>query len=180
MRFPKGNRRPKTLLVNFWLNKTLTSGFFSPIFHEVHLNADLLPFEYPFALAHEKAHQMGYASEAEANFWAFLACTGSDDPRLRYSGLRAVLGHFLGQARRRLRDYRSLAQTLRPEVRQDYRTSRERWQKYAGRMSQLSMQAYDRYLKANKIREGVANYSGVVAYVLAWRKAHGLPIHGHR
>ena len=177
---PPGNRRPKTLLVNFWLNKTLTSGFFSPIFHEVHLNAGLLPFEYPFALAHEKAHQMGYANEAEANFLAFLVCAGSDDPRLHYSGLSVVLGSFLGQARRRLRDYRSVAQSVRPEIWADYRKSSERWQKYAGRMSQFSMKAYDRYLKANKIAEGVANYSGVVAYVLAWRRAHGLPVVSHQ
>jgi len=172
---PPGNRRPKTLLLNFWLNKTLTSGFFSPIFHEVHLNADLLPFEYPFALAHEKAHQMGYANEAEANFLAFLVCAGSDDARLRYSGLSLVLGSFLGQARRRLRDYRRVAKSVRPEIWADFRKSSERWQKYAGRMSQFSMKAYDRYLKANKIAEGMANYSGVVAYVLAWRRMHGLP-----
>ena len=77
---PGGIRRPKHMFIHAILNKTMTSGVFSPFFHEVHVNMELLPIEYPFVLAHEKAHQMGIANEAEANFLAYLVCMASPMP----------------------------------------------------------------------------------------------------
>jgi hypothetical protein len=40
----------------------------------------------PFTMCHEVAHRLGIASEREANFAAFLACTASDDVRFVYAG----------------------------------------------------------------------------------------------
>ena len=41
----------------------------------------------PYTIAHEMAHQLGYASETEANFIAFVVATETDDPMLKYSML---------------------------------------------------------------------------------------------
>ncbi len=62
----------KTFAANWLLNLTTTSGWFSPFFHEVQYNRDLLIYELPFVIAHEKAHQKGYTRESEANFLAYL------------------------------------------------------------------------------------------------------------
>lgn len=162
-----GRRRPKRFLLNFWLNKTTTSGFFSPLFHEIHINGDLLPFEQPFIVAHEKAHQLGITDEAEASFVAYLACSSSNDPRLQYSARIVVLGQFLARLRP---EYDSYWRRLRPEVQQDFLRARKRWQRHRGWLSRASARLYDKYLKANKIKSGLANYGGVVDLVVWWRR----------
>lgn len=163
-----GKRRPKHLLIPAVLNYTLTSGIFGPFFHEVHLNSELLSIELPFVLAHEKAHQMGYAREAEANFLAALVCFASTDSSVQYSGYFSLLGSFLGRAAA-MAEADSLRQLLRPEVRADFRAVRQRYQKYMGPISDMSHATYDAYLRANKIQEGMQNYSGVVELIMRWR-----------
>ncbi|MDQ7054128.1 MAG: DUF3810 domain-containing protein [candidate division KSB1 bacterium] len=165
---PTGQRRPKHLLLNTLLNKTLTTGFFSPVFHEVHLNADLLDIEYPFTLTHEKFHQMGFANEAEANFLAFLTCVSSSKALIQYSAYLAAVRYLGARLRIALSDYEPYATLIDTTVRRDFRRIRERWQKHAGRFSRISRKTYDRYLKANKIREGMANYTGMVDYLVGF------------
>lgn len=170
---PPGKRRPKHLLVPAVLNYTLTSGIFGPFFHEIHLNSELLPIELPFVLAHEKAHQMGFAREAEANFLAALVCFASADSSVQYSGYFSLLGSFLTRASA-VAEADSLRQLIRPEVRADFRVVRQRYQKYMGTISDMSHATYDAYLRANKIQEGIQNYSGVVELMMRWRAQQGL------
>jgi hypothetical protein len=158
---PPPTRVKRMILLNGLLNKTLTSGFFSPFFHEVHINADLLTPELPFVIAHERAHQLGYASEAEASFLAHLVCVRANLPISQYSGYFRVLGSVLRaipdvEARRAIWDSAS------PGVRDDYAAVRAWYLKRAGMISRLSERGYDAYLKGNRIREGVQNYGRVV------------------
>lgn len=168
---PAGKRAPKTLVFNHFFDKTLTSGFFSPLTHELHLNKSLLDVEYPFTLAHEKSHQMGIANEAEASFLAYLVCILSDDPFVEYSGRMEVLGEFLGRGRRVLPDYPAFRDRVAPGILDDFRAINRRWRQHRGTVSQVSSRAYDRYLKANRIAEGVQNYRGVVEMVILWKMA---------
>lgn len=164
-----GSRRPKFLLVPALFYYTQTSGMFGPFFHEVHLNSDLLPLELPFVLAHEKAHQMGFARESEANFLAVLVCLASADSAINYSGHFALVGRFAALAAQ-FRDGDSLLKSLRPEVKGDFKAVLARYQKYAGPISEFSYATYDAYLKANQIKTGVANYGEVVELVMRWRR----------
>ncbi len=166
---PPGKRPPKSLVFNFFLTKFLTSGFFSPFLHEIHINDDLLPFEYASTLAHEKAHQMGIANEAEASFLGYLACMKSDDEQVLYSAKFYVLQKFLGRARLAFSDYGELQKSISDDVRNDLIASYEHWSQHVGVMSEFSSQAYDQYLKANRIAEGIKNYSGVVEMVALWK-----------
>ena len=96
--YPNGSRHPKTMLFSSFFAKSGVSGYFGPFFNEVHLNYYLLPMEYPYVLAHEKAHQFGITNEAEANLAAFIVCTTSNDQRLQYSGYVNLLVYFLSDA----------------------------------------------------------------------------------
>ncbi len=167
---PGGVRPGKTLFLNIVLDKTLTSGIFSPFFHEVHVNAGLLPVEYPFVLAHEKAHQMGIANEAEASFLAYIVCTTSSDSLVNYSGRLTVLGRMLRHASGYLAGYAEIRARVRPEIFEDFRAIRRRWLPQVGAVSRISGTMYDHYLKANKIREGRKNYGGVVSLVYLWQE----------
>ena len=77
--------------------------------------------DYPFVLSHEKAHQFGITSEAEANFVAFVICINSDDQKLRYSGCQSVLLYFLRDANHR-KDYHEIFDKIDKRVIDDLRT----------------------------------------------------------
>jgi hypothetical protein len=67
------------------------------------------PIELPFAIARAKAYQRGYAREDEVNFVAFLVCTTSASPVVRYSGYLHAAG-VLEELKRSgiIGDYRSV------------------------------------------------------------------------
>jgi len=177
MKLTSGNRRPKTPVIPAILDYTLTSGIFGPLFHEVHLNSWLLPVELPFVLAHEKAHQIGYAREGECNFLAALVCLTSDDPRVRYSGQFAIVG------RSSFHDYAasdSLEKLLRPEVLADFDAVQARVLQYYGPIARWAEKLYDLYLRANKVEGGVKSYDEVIELLIRWREKNGsalLPQH---
>ncbi len=165
---PKGL---KTLFNNWVLNKTVTSGFFSPFFHEVHFNEDMHLIEAPFIIAHEKAHQMGYTSEAEANFLAYLVCLNADDLLVQYSGYFNILGYFLQSAK--MKAYTDL---IDEGVKLDFAAVRARWRRHRGVISKISNKGYDLYLKANRVPEGRKSYSKVVELIIKYRAKEKLEI----
>lgn len=171
--WPNGNRKPKTILVSSWFAKSGVSGYFGPFFNEVHVNHYQLPVDFPFTLAHEKAHQFGIANEAEANLSAFIACTGSDDIRLRYSGYVHMLIYFLNNARM-FDDYTDILAKIDEDVISDLR---ER-EKYYGKLRNKKLEKFqsaanDAYLRSNKIDDGIKNYNQVVSLVIRWYEYSG-------
>jgi hypothetical protein len=137
-----GTPEVKALAGNWLLNKTTTSGFFSPFFHEVHFNSDLLIFEQPFVIAHEKAHLMGITNEAEANFLAYLVCVNSSDALCRYSGHFSMLAYFLNGIRDP--EQRNLYYgRLHEGVLLDLNAVADRWRGHRGVVSELAGHGYD-------------------------------------
>jgi hypothetical protein len=163
-----GHWPPKFPLAPAILDYTMTSGIFGPFFHEVHLNAHLLPMELPFVLAHEKAHALGFARESEASFLAALVCFESADPAVRYSAYLSLLYNFVSRYRQ-FTDADSLEQLIRPEIVADFDSIRMRMEKYMGPVAKLTHKSYDFYLRANQVEGGMKNYSDVVDLVISWR-----------
>ncbi|HKK40914.1 MAG TPA: DUF3810 family protein, partial [Bacteroidales bacterium] len=116
--YPNGYRRTKTMIFSSLLIKFGISGYFGPFFNEVNLDYYIQPRDFPFTLAHEKAHQFGIASEAEANLLAFITCYNSDSRKLRYSACRNLLLYFLGDASS-LDDYKEILSKLDPRILHD-------------------------------------------------------------
>ena len=83
---------PKKSLLGYYFRSAAIDGMTDPLFLEIIVNPDVLPFERPFVIAHEWAHLAGYANEAEANFVAWLTCV-QGDALARYSGWLAVYEH---------------------------------------------------------------------------------------
>lgn len=167
-------RKLKTFAVNWLLNETTTSGWFSPFFHEVHYNRDLLVFELPFVIAHEQAHKLGFTSEAEANFLAYLVCTNSTDPLVQYSGYFNLLGHFLHYLKGDKEKREFFTNLINQRVKLDLAAVRQRWKSHQGFVSNISDKSYDLYLKANHVSEGVQNYSRVVDLIVRYYKQRNL------
>lgn len=174
VRLVPGYKGVKTFVGNWALNKTTTTGFFSPFFHEVHYNKDLLIFEQPFVIAHEKAHQMGYTSEAEANFLAFLVCTHSPDPLLQYSGYFSLVNYFLYNLNHDRERWDTHVAQLNEGVKLDRQAVQERWRSHVGWVSKTADRGYDLYLKVNRVPDGIQSYSRVVDLVIRYFVQHDL------
>ena len=76
----------KPIMLSKPMTYTHISGVYTFFTGEANLNTNAPDYCLPFTVAHELAHQRGIAREDEANFIAFLVCTESDDPYIRYCG----------------------------------------------------------------------------------------------
>lgn len=70
-------------------------GYYNPFTAEAQYNANLPNTTIPFTLAHESAHQLGYAREQEANFVGYLLGRNSKNLDLKYSTNYFVLRNLL-------------------------------------------------------------------------------------
>ena len=166
--YPNGSRRAKTMTFTSFFAKSGVSGYFGPFFNEVHLNGKLLPTEYPFVLAHEKAHQFGFSGEAEANFMAWFICNASIDKRLKYSANIQLLQYFFGDRfhREAIREY---LKRFDKKAMADIMAQRNHWMALRNEtLDRAQTTANNAYLKTNKIHEGVMNYNSVVKLTLEW------------
>ncbi len=174
--YPNGSRRTKTMLFSSLFAMSGVSGYFGPFFNEVHLNNYLLPIEYPYVLAHEKAHQFGITNEAEANLASYIVCSTSSDRRLQYSGNISLLLYFLADASA-FKDVKEYVKKIKNPVLLDLRFQRAHWQELQNKtMDKVQTAANNVYLKTNHVEAGVKNYNQVVGLALSWFHQQSLQV----
>lgn len=83
---PMLDSRVKPVMLSEAMSYTHITGVYTYFTGEANINVAFPDYTIPFTAAHELAHQRGVAREDEANFIAFLVCSASDDPYIRYSG----------------------------------------------------------------------------------------------
>ncbi|MCA1563899.1 MAG: DUF3810 family protein [Acidobacteria bacterium] len=155
--------RPKRSLLEWYFRQTAIDGMVDPFFLEILVNADVLPFERPFVVAHEWAHLAGFARESEASFVAWMVCQNGDE-QTRYSGWLALYPHIVQGLS--LADAGTMARRLEPRPRIDLRAIAARAGAAPPAARAAARQAYDRFLRANRVAEGVASYDAVVRLIL--------------
>jgi hypothetical protein len=168
--YPVRVSEPKTsLLLDRWFAIAGIGGMFDPFAYETILNSEFLPFERPFALAHEWGHVAGFTAEGDANLIAALTCLRSHDPLIHYSGLIWTYDYF---PRDVVQAYR-----LSRLVQDDQRSAQARFlQHYDPRVYALQWKAYDTYLRANRVASGVRSYGEFTALLVGTPlDAQGLP-----
>ena len=167
--FPK----PKGLMFSWILSIQDLTGIYSPFTVEANYNNAMTDYNIPFTACHELSHLRGFMQEEEANFIAFLASSGSDDIGFQYSGY--LMGwrycmNVLYQA-----DYKAWEE-IRPQINElvevDLKANREFWQKYDGKIAEVSNKVNDTYLKANDQSDGVQSYNRMVDLIVAYKKRH--------
>lgn len=164
LKYPMGQRNDKKITFSRFFAKATISGYYGPFFNEVHVNRKIHPLEYPFVLAHEKAHQFGITSEAEANFFACLACAQSNSEILKYSADLALLRFFIFQGYQ-LEEFSDIIAKLDEKPKNDFNIIREHWRNLRNKkIDKAAAKANDAYLKANKIEKGIYDYDGVVKH----------------
>lgn len=166
---PRGDfASPKPVYASEVLTRFGISGVYFPFTAEPNYNADVPDFQMPFTIAHEMAHQRGVARESEANFVAYVVCVNSRDPFVRYSGYRNGLGVLSELYKVEPEKARDLARQLGTGYREDSRRAALFWAKAAGAAGALSNRMNDLYLRANRVKAGVADYSNSTTLIIAY------------
>jgi hypothetical protein len=153
--------------------------FYQPITGEAILRSDLPILTQPYTIAHEMAHQLGYASETEANFIAFVLASEANDPYLKYSMLLQMFSYaqdaqlllLAGNKgfdawKAQIDKNRSL---LSPAVLKDRAEIKAFFAVRADKQIQASSKLYDQFLKWNQQAAGLASYADVLKWVRAYR-----------
>ena len=153
--------------------------FYQPITGEAILRSDLPILTQPYTIAHEMAHQLGYASETEANFIAFVVASKYKDPFLKYSMLLQMFTYaqdaqlLLLAGNKGFDAWKAQIEKnkalLSPSVLKDRANIRAFFAARADKQIQASSQLYDQFLKWNQQAAGLSSYSDVLKWVRAYR-----------
>ncbi|MBR7185738.1 MAG: DUF3810 domain-containing protein [Clostridia bacterium] len=150
---------------------THIAGVYTYFTGESNLNMNFPDYTLPYTAAHELAHQRGIAREDEANFMAFLVCTASDDPYIRYSGylnLYEYVASALYSADPTR--YFDVLESISPAVRGEMAAYSAFFDRYRETVvSEVSGAINDTYLKLQGT-EGEKSYGRVVDLAVAWYK----------
>jgi hypothetical protein len=150
-----------------------SAGLYFPWTGEGHIDAGLIGLQRPYTMTHELAHGYGFADEGTCSFWAYVTAFEVDDPVLKYA-LR--LGYWRSLAGVWVRNdpetYELFRSELAAGIRADLDAINANLLAYPDLVPGFRYAAYDAYLKAQGIDEGMLNYGRVVALVEAWRSKY--------
>ena len=149
-------------------------GYYNPFTGEAQLDLTMPRFLIPYVTCHEIAHQLGYASESEANFVGYLAAVNSTDTLFHYSTYFDLFSYantelFLKDSATAKDNYKK----LNPLVKTDVKELQEYWRKSDNIIEPFIKVFYDHYLKANQQSEGVKSYNDVTGWLIAYLKKYG-------
>lgn len=157
---------PKGIFMHF-----SSSGLYFPYTGEGQVDAGLHPLQWPYVMMHEMSHAYGFGDEGSCNFLAYLAGIRSEDPVIAYSAhlafYRTVATNYLRYEPEKYREFRA---ELPIGIQADLNAINANLLEYPDIMPELRYAAYNTYLKAQGIQEGMQNYSRVIMLVKAWRK----------
>ncbi|MEG0369269.1 MAG: DUF3810 domain-containing protein [Hungatella sp.] len=160
---------PKALLFSEILSVQQLCGVYSPFTVEANYNCDMPTYNIPHTICHELSHLKGFMREDEANFIGYLAAIGSDNPAFCYSGYLTGWIHATNAlAKLDAKAYGDLYHQLDPRVILHLQQNSEFWNRYEGKVAEVSNQWNDAYLKMNDQADGVLSYGRMVDLMLAY------------
>jgi Protein of unknown function (DUF3810) len=152
-----------------------TSGIYYFWSGEANINTNLYPFEVPYVASHEVAHQLGFASEDEANFVAYLNCKNSKDPLFIYSYSSGIMYKTLWtitESDSLLA--KNLYAKINPAIIADREKVRNRWEKYKNPIQKYVFGViYDLFLKSNGEKDGRLSYEQDIELIIAEERKNG-------
>lgn len=156
------------------------TAFYQPLTAEAIIRPDLPYLTMPFTVSHEMAHQLGYASETEANFIAFVICKESNNPLFNYS-MQLQLFTYAQQAQlnsiTKRGDFKYFQKVIarnkgliNPKVLADRKLIRDFFLRKQDIQIPGSTQLYSQFLQWNKQANGIESYNDVLLWALAYKK----------
>lgn len=153
-----------------FMNYTGVLGYYNPFTAEAHINKNLPNTVLPFTEAHERAHQLGFAREQEANFIGFLICENSKNHALRYSAYFYTTRYLLLMINNIDKNKgENLKRKLNKDVKKDILFENEFWIKYEGPTKAFFHVTNDLFLKSNQ-QDGAITYSYFINLLIRHKK----------
>ena len=146
-----------------------TTGMLLPICIEPHVDGVLPDANIVSVAAHEWAHAVGYAGEADAEFVGLIVGLSADDAFARYastlSALRRSWGSLEDEDRENIRD------GLPPVAKADIEAMDRVVSSYRSKtLSNIQTAVQDAFLKSQRVKDGVEDYSRSVKFLVRARR----------
>jgi len=165
----------KTSLYSSFLTVMGFSGYLNPFTNEAQINRKIPVYKFPVTASHEKAHQIGYSAENEANFIGCMAALHNDDIYFQYGAYNFMAWHCLKEVYNRDKDeYERLKATLHLGIQKNYDEVRAFWDSHKNPLKPLFKFTFDQFLKANNQSGGILSYSYVVSLLVNYDKKNPL------
>lgn len=139
------------------------TGYINPFTLEANINSRIPKISYPSTISHEIAHQIGYASENEANYIGIISNQISKNIEINYSGSILALQYLMRELY--LNDkilYNDKMKKINKGVLKNIDEKAEFSNKYKSLFEPFVKKAYDLYLKKNNQPFGIKSYGLVV------------------
>ncbi len=159
------------------------TGYFNPFSGEAQLRTDIPRVLIPYVCSHEMAHQLGYASESEANFVGYLAASKSANAYTRYSMYLELFSYAQSEEifqYGRSKDFKAFDSILKQNrirldtlVKKERKEIREFFRKRRKSVAPAFNNLYDQYLKLNAQEKGIESYDQVIGWLIAYKKKYG-------
>lgn len=167
-----GYGAPKAVLCSRGMSYLDITGIFFPFTMEANVNVDVVDYNIPFTMCHELTHLRGYMREDEANFVAYLACRGSENTDLRYSGTMLAFVYCINALYSADRDLAAEVYTgMDDGVRRDLNANNAYWKQFETPVAEVAQNVNSAYIQANGDPDGVRSYGRMVDLLLAWVRA---------
>lgn len=149
-------------------------GYYNPFTGEAQVNTKTPSFILPFTACHEIGHQLGYGSESEASFAAYLTAMASGNKVFEYSSyfelfIFANQQLFFTDSNLARKNFLQLDTLVKKDIHQyqNYLAA------YNNPLEPFITSLYGSYLKANNQPKGMQSYNEVLAWVIAYHKKYG-------
>lgn len=140
------------------MNYTGILGYYNPFTIESNINRYDTDLKLPFTIYHELAHQMGFASENQANFVAYFIGIHSTYNEVKYATYYKTMFYLLAAIAKSDPLFVQAEIDLLPlGIKNDRQAEIDYYTKYNGKASEAFSALNDQFLKAN-------NQDGKIAY----------------
>lgn len=145
-------------------------GYYNPFTGEAQYNKEIPDTYLPFTLAHESAHQLGFAREQEANFIGFLICENTSDQEIKYSAYLYTSKSLLHYIDKKDKIFAKKAFKLfSNQVKKDFKNEKNYDRISQGFISEIFRRTNDIFLKYNQ-QDGIISYSYFIHLLMQYHK----------
>ena len=147
------------------------TGYLNPFTGEAQVNYLIPKLNLPATTCHEMAHQMGYASETEANFIGYMASTHNSDLYFQYSGYFMALRYALNEIHYKYPDdFEGIYKSINKGIIKNQEGIIAYYKKYQSPFAAHSRDLYGFYLKVNNQEKGINSYKYMVYLLVKYDK----------
>ncbi|MCK5824446.1 MAG: DUF3810 domain-containing protein [Ichthyobacteriaceae bacterium] len=147
------------------------SGYYNPFTGEACLTKNTPILQTPFVVNHEVAHQLGIASESEANFIGYLSATHNPIVEVQYSGNLSMLLYCLSDLKRKNKSLFDEVINIMPQnIKNDINDIQSYWLSHQNDYRYITDILYDSYLKTNNQKDGLKSYNKMVSLAIIYYK----------